>query len=191
MTVYLESDRLTLRYFTESDAELLIELDSDPDVMRYLSGGVPTPPETVHNEIMPVLLGLYEKWLTYGIFAAHDKTNKEFIGWFLLRPKAEGPRSEVELGYRLRKAAWGKGYATEGSAALLRKAFTELGVQTVWAETMFVNRRSRNVMRKLGMTHVKTYYPERCLIEGSEHGDVRYEIVCDDWNGSQYDAVRR
>ncbi|WP_107655896.1 GNAT family N-acetyltransferase [Nocardia suismassiliense] len=182
MAVYLETDRLTLRHFTQHDAELLIELDSDPDVMRYLSGGVPTPPEKIRNETIPRLLAQYEKWNnTYGTIAAHEKTTEEFIGWFILRPAADGPLDEVELGYRFRKSVWGKGFATEGSTALLRKAFTELGVRMVWAETMFVNRGSRHVMEKLGMTHVKTYHPELPMIEGSEHGEVRYEITRAEW----------
>ncbi|GAA5106267.1 GNAT family N-acetyltransferase [Nocardia iowensis] len=182
MAIYLETDRLILRHFTENDAELLIELDSDPEVMRYLSGGVPTPPEKIHQETMPRLLSQYEKWDgAYGTFAAHEKTSGEFIGWFILRPKADGPLDEVELGYRFRKTAWGNGYATEGSTALLHKAFTELGVHMVWAETMFVNRASRNVMEKVGMTHVQTHFPEPPLIEGAEHGEVRYEITCHDW----------
>ncbi|RDI59044.1 acetyltransferase (GNAT) family protein [Nocardia pseudobrasiliensis] len=105
MAVYLETDRLTLRRFTENNAQLLIELDSDPDVMRYLSGGVPMPPEKIHNGIMPRIVGQYEKRDAYGTFAAHEKSS----GWFILRPKAEGPLDEVELGYRFRKAAWAEG----------------------------------------------------------------------------------
>ncbi|MEW2260641.1 GNAT family N-acetyltransferase [Streptomyces sp. NPDC047869] len=77
------------------------------------------------------------------MFAAHEKDGGAFIGWFCLRPESQGPLDEVELGYRLRQAAWGKGYATEGSRALLGKAFTELGVRMVWAETMAVNHGSR------------------------------------------------
>ncbi len=182
MALYLETDRLLLRHFTENDAELLIELDSDPEVMRYLSGGVPTPPEKIRREVLPRLLDQYEKWDDmFGTFAAHEKAGGEFIGWFILRPKAEGPTDEVELGYRFRKAAWGEGYAAEGSTALLHKAFTELGMRMVWAETMFVNRGSRNVMKKIGMTHVQTYWPDLPPIEGAEQGEVRYEITRDEW----------
>ncbi|MEU8899385.1 GNAT family N-acetyltransferase [Nocardia sp. NPDC048505] len=182
MAIYLHTERLSLRHFTEDDAELLVELDSDPEVMRYLSGGVPTPPETIRGEMLPRLLNQYRKWdNAFGIFAAHEKADGAFIGWFILRPEAGGPGDEVELGYRLRKAAWGAGFATEGSIALLHKAFTELGVRKVWAETMFVNHASRNVMEKLGMTHVRTYSPELPAIEGSEHGEVRYEMTRADW----------
>ena len=180
---YLETDRLYLRPFTADDADLLIELDSDPAVMRYLTGGKPTPPQDVRERILPAILAGLEKWdYRLGLFAAHEKDGDAFIGWFILRPKADGPLDEVELGYRLRQAAWGKGYATEGSQALLRKAFTELGVRLVWAETMFVNSGSRNVMEKLGLAHVATFFPELEPIEGSEHGEVRYELTAEQWS---------
>jgi RimJ/RimL family protein N-acetyltransferase len=179
---YLETERLTLRPLTDEDADLLVELDSDPAVMRYLTGGVPTAPEDVRERHVPHILAGLEMWeYRLGLFVAHEKDGGAFVGWFILRPKAEGPLDEVELGYRLRRAAWGKGYATEGSQALLRKAFTELGVRLVWAETMFVNRGSRNVMEKLGMTHVGMFFPELEPIEGSEHGEVRYELSEREW----------
>jgi RimJ/RimL family protein N-acetyltransferase len=186
MEPYLETERLTLRRFTADDADLLIELDSDPAVMRYLTGGKPTPPQEIHERYLPRILAGYQKWDgKLGMLAAHEKDTGAFIGWFILRPKPEGPLDEVELGYRLRQAAWGRGYATEGSRALLRKAFTELGVRLVWAETMFVNRGSRHVMEKLGMTHVDTYFPDLEPIEGSEHGEVRYEITAAQWLSSR------
>jgi RimJ/RimL family protein N-acetyltransferase len=185
---YLETERLVLRHFTADDAELLIELDSDPAVMRYLTGGEPTAPEVIREQYLPNILAGYEKWdHRFGVVAAYEKGDGAggdrgaFIGWFILRPKAEGPVDEVELGYRLRQAAWGKGYATEGSRALIRKAFTELGVRLIWADTMFVNAGSRHVMEKLGMRHVDTYFPELPPIEGAEHGEVRYELSADEW----------
>lgn len=189
MDTYLETERLILRRFTADDAELLIELDSDPAVMRYLTGGEPTAPGVIRERHLPNILAGLAKWDgKLGMFAAHEKDGGAadgrgaFIGWFILRPKPEGPLDEVELGYRLRQAAWGKGYATEGSRALIRKAFTELGVRLIWADTMFVNDGSRHVMEKLGMRHVETYFPELPPIEGSEHGEVRYEVSADEWS---------
>ncbi|MBY8886628.1 GNAT family N-acetyltransferase [Streptomyces sp. PTM05] len=182
MHIYLETERLTLRRFTTDDADLLIELDSDPAVMRYLTGGVATAPETVRERYLPNILAGYEKWGGgLGLFAAEEKDGGAFIGWFILRP--EDRLDEVELGYRLRRAAWGKGYATEGSEALLAKAFRELGVRMVWAETMTVNQGSRNVMKKLGMTHTETIPtpPDMERVEGSEHGGVRCEITKEQW----------
>jgi RimJ/RimL family protein N-acetyltransferase len=181
---YLETERLTLRQFTTGDADLLIELDSDPAVTRYLTGGNPTAPEIVRERQLPNVIAGYGKWRgDLGLFAAQEKDSGAFIGWFCLRPEPEGPLDEVELGYRLRQAAWGKGYATEVSRALLVKAFTELGVRMVWAETMVVNHGSRNVMEKLEMTLADTIPtpPGMQMVEGSEHGGVRYEITKEQW----------
>jgi RimJ/RimL family protein N-acetyltransferase len=181
---YLDTERLTLRRFTADDVELLIELDSDPAVMRYLTGGEPTAPEHYRERGMQNILGGYEKWGgDFGLFAAHDKDHGAFVGWFLLRPEEEGRLDEVELGYRLRQAEWGKGYATEGSKALLAKAFTELGVQLVWAATMSVNGGSRKVMEKVGMTLAGTLDtpPDMQMVEGAEYGGVRYEITKKQW----------
>lgn len=181
---YLESERLALRPFAADDADLLIELDSDPAVMRYLTGGAPTPPEEVRDLAIPSILAGYERWdHDLGLFAAYEKDGGAFVGWFCLRPLRSGPREEAELGYRLRRAAWGRGYATEVSQALLAKGFTELGIRMVWAETMTVNRPSRNVMEKLGMTLVESIpTPDDMMaIEGSEHGGVRYEITQEQW----------
>lgn len=181
---YLETERLALRRFTADDADLLIELDSDAAVMRYLTGGHPTAPEIVRDRHLPNIIAGYERWRgDLGLFAAHERDGGAFIGWFCLRPEPQGPLDEVELGYRLRQAAWGKGYGTEGSRALLSKAFAGLGVRTVWAETMAVNHGSRNIMEKLGMRLADSIPtpPDMEMVEGSEHGGVRYEITRARW----------
>jgi RimJ/RimL family protein N-acetyltransferase len=181
---YLETERLALRRFTADDADLLIELDGDPAVMRYLTGGEPTAPEVVRERHLPGIIAGYQKWGgDLGLFAAYEKDGGAFIGWFCLRPEPDGPLDEVELGYRLRQAAWGKGYATECSRGLLRKAFAGLGLRMVWAETMVVNQGSRRVMEKLDMTLVHTLPTpsDMRMVEGSEHGGVRYEITKGQW----------
>lgn len=184
METYLETERLLLRRFTADDADLLIELDSDPAVMRHLTGGRPTAPEIIRERSLPNILAGYQKWNgDLGLFAAHEKDGGAFLGWFILRPAPQGPLDDVELGYRLRRAAWGNGYATEGSRALLGKAFTELGVRRVWADTMAVNQGSRRIMEKLGMTLVRSFPTpaEIGVIEGAEHGGVVYEITRERW----------
>ena len=184
MAPYLETDRLALRRFTTEDADLLIELDSDPAVMRFLSGGQATAPEVILARAMPSILAGYDRWGgDFGLFAAYEKDGDAFIGWFCLRPEREGPLDEVELGYRLRQPAWGRGYATEASQALLGKAFTQLGVRVVWAETMSLNLASQRVMQKLAMTLAGTVPtpPDMMMVEGSELGGVRYEITQQQW----------
>ena len=139
MQVFLETDRLVLRRFTSSDADNLVNLDADPEVMRFVTGGVPTSREEIQNEFLPAFLDYYQRYEGYGFWAAIERTTGEFLGWFHFRPRKDSPPGEVELGYRLRKSAWGKGYATEGSRALIRMGFAEFGVRRVTAEAMAVN----------------------------------------------------
>ncbi|MEV7597254.1 GNAT family N-acetyltransferase [Kitasatospora sp. NPDC089797] len=184
MTIYLETERLTLRRFTADDADLLIELDSDPAVMRFLSGGEATPAEVVRESHLPGIIAGYERWSgELGLFAAFEQDGGAFVGWFCLRPGKDGPQDEAELGYRLRRAAWGKGYATEVSRALLRKGFGELGLRMVWAATMVLNRGSRNVMEKVGMTfsHPLPTPDDMLMVEGADLGGVQYEITKEQW----------
>jgi RimJ/RimL family protein N-acetyltransferase len=181
-TVLLETGRLTLRQFTPDDVENLVELDGDPEVMRYITGGRPTTREEIEGRELPAFLAYYTRSDGYGFWAAVEKATGEFIGWFHLRPRADGPADEPELGYRLRRSAWGKGYATEGSRALIARAFTELGAQRVWAETMIVNTASHRVMEKAGLKYVRMFqadWPEK--IEGDEEGDVEYALTRSDW----------
>lgn len=191
MDTYLQTERLTLRRFGADDADLLIELDGDPAVMRYLSGGEPTAPELVRGRDLPSILAGYDRWAgEFGLFAAYEKEGGAFVGWFCLRPEREGPLDEAELGYRLRQAAWGRGYATEVSSALLTKAFTDLDVRLVWGATMALNRSSQHVMEKVGMAVTQTLEtPEDMLaVEGAELGGYRYEITREQWEQSQVGA---
>jgi RimJ/RimL family protein N-acetyltransferase len=109
-------------------------LDSDPQVMRFLSGGAPTPRDIVQNVILPRFLQYDERFSSYGFWAAIERATDEFLGWFSFVP-SEADRVEIGLGFRLRRTVWGKGYATEGARALVRKAFVELDVQSVVATT--------------------------------------------------------
>jgi RimJ/RimL family protein N-acetyltransferase len=157
MQVLLETERLVLRRFTEDDADNLFELDSDPDVMRFLSGGIPTPRAVIKTDILPRFLRYDEHAPGFGFWAAIDKATGDFIGWFSFRLSGQADPREVTLGFRLRKVAWGKGYATEGAGALIRKGFTELGVQRVVATTYQDNLASRRVMEKAGMTLTRRF----------------------------------
>jgi RimJ/RimL family protein N-acetyltransferase len=192
MGIYLETDRLVLRRFTGDDVDNIVELDSDPVVMRYITGGRATPREEVRDEVLPFWLAYYERGEELGFWAAVEKATGEFVGWFHFRPRPGGPPaggdadSGVELGYRLRRDAWGKGYATEGSVALIRKGFTELGVDRIYAETLAVNAGSRRVMEKAGLRYIRTFHqdwPEK--IPGDEHGDVEYALTRAEWQAAQ------
>ncbi|MFF5178772.1 GNAT family N-acetyltransferase [Micromonospora sp. NPDC000316] len=178
------TERLRLRRLTVTDVDALVELDSDPEVMRFLTGGVATPRATVRDEQVPRLLAEYDRHPGLGRWAALDRATGEFVGWFALDPSADG--GEAELGYRLRRPTWGRGLATEGSRALVRHAFDVVGVRRVWAETMSVNDRSRRVLAKAGLRYVRTFHLEwDDPIPGTEHGEVEYELSAREWAAAQ------
>jgi RimJ/RimL family protein N-acetyltransferase len=169
--VYLQTERLILRRVTEADADDLVALDSDPEVMRYV-GGV-HPPEVVRDDILPAWLEYYERGEDFGYWAAVEKSTGGLIGWFHLRPEHEPPH-ELEVGYRLKRSAWGKGYATEGTRALISKAFDELGADRVVATADEPNVRSWRVMEKAGMHLVERFVGRDP--DGSTWDGVRYAI---------------
>ena len=182
MQIFLQTERLVLRRFTDDDVENLVELDSDPEVMRFINGGRPTGRDEVVNEILPAFLDYYARFAGYGFWAAVEKSTDRFVGWFHFRPAVGAAPGEVELGYRLRRSAWGKGYATEGSRALIDKGFAELGVQRVVASTMVVNGASRRVMENAGLRFVRIFHqPWPDYIEGEEAGDVEYALLRSEW----------
>ncbi|GAA5534407.1 hypothetical protein Dalu01_02818 [Deinococcus aluminii] len=188
--VVLETERLLLRRFTEADEDRLWDLDRDPAVMRFLNGGRPTPREMVREEVLPHILAEYGRWEAYGRWAAEERATGEFLGWFALRPVSGEDFTCLELGYRLRRSAWGRGYATEGARALVRRAFADLGAQRVVAFTMTVNAASRRVMEKAGLGFVRTFFqdwPE--VIEGSEEGDVEYALTRAQWEEARAEGA--
>ncbi len=182
MHVFLEIDRLILRRFTEADVDLFHDLDSDPEVMRYITGGPPTPREEIRDDILPAFLGYYARFTGYGFWAALDRSSGDFLGWFHFRPAPGSPSDEPELGYRLRRAAWGHGYGTEGARALIDHGFTALGVRRVVASATLENVASWRVMEKCGMTRIGTYritFPD--LFDGVEQEAVEYALTREDW----------
>ena len=180
MHVVLETPRLWLRRFTRADADNLVSLNADPDVMRFITGGVPIGRGEIEEDLLPAFLGYYERFDGYGFWAAVEKRTGEFLGCFYLTPHEGGAPGEAELGFRLRKSAWGRGYATEGSRALIRRAFTEFGLRRVVADTMAENIASRRVLEKAGLRLVRRQ-PGTDLVDDGESGDVEYALGKADW----------
>ena len=186
MHVFLETERLILRRFTAEDEDLLFELDNDPDVMLYINGGAPVHREEIVDETLPAFLGYYDRFDGYGFWAVIEKDSGRFLGWFHFRPGEGAGPLEPELGYRLHRFAWNKGYGSEGSRALIDRGFSELGVERVYAETMVVNTGSRRVMEKAGMREVRIFHADWPVrIPGDEHGDVEYAITRDEWESDR------
>lgn len=195
MRTLLQTSRLALRRFTKADEEVLFELDSDPEVMRFLNGGTPTSRDVVKTVILPRFLMYDERSPSYGFWAAIEKTTRDFLGWFSFVP-AEATPADVCLGFRLRRVVWGKGYATEGARGLVRKAFIELGIKRVVASTYEHNLASRRVLEKVGMTIVRrfrfspqdvtqaaTYQPANS--EPWEGDELEYGIERGEWERQQ------
>lgn len=179
--VFLRTERLVLRRFTAADLDNLVELDSDPKVMRLLTNGRPTPYEVVRDQVLPRMLAAYDRCPRHGWWAADDASGG-FLGWFSLAPPDSGDLTEADLGYRLRRAGWGRGLATEGARALVRKALGELGLRRVLATTMAINVASRRVMEKAGLRYVRTFHLEfDDPIPGTEHGEVEYAVTATEW----------
>jgi RimJ/RimL family protein N-acetyltransferase len=183
MRIILETPRLVLRQFTEDDVDKLFDLNNDPEVMRYITGGRPTPREVIRDEVLPFHLAVYGRYDRLGTWAAESTATGEFLGWFHFRPGPGADVTNVDLGYRVRRSAWNNGYATEASRALIRMGFTDLGVDRVFAHMMTVNTASRRVMEKCGLTLVRTTpYEGTDNIEGAEHGEVEYALTKPEWH---------
>jgi RimJ/RimL family protein N-acetyltransferase len=189
----LQTARLILRPFTAADLDDLVELGSDPEVMRFINGGLPTAREEIEREVLPHFLSHAADSSGYGFWAAEEQPTGTFLGWFHLRPHAgEGKQDEPELGYRLRRSAWNRGYATEGSRALVDLAFIDLGASRVYAETMAVNAASRRVMEKAGLRFVRLFHADWPVrIPGDEAGDVEYAVTREEWMRDRGISPRR
>jgi RimJ/RimL family protein N-acetyltransferase len=176
---FLETDRMYFREFRDADAPLLFELDSDPEVMRFISRGEPTPLARIQNEFIPKFLDAYRRQPPQGFWAAHLRESGSFIGWFHLRPDRIST-TEMELGYRLQRLVWGRGLATEGSRALLDKSFNEWGYEKVCARTLAGNMASRRVMEKAGLCFECEFYYDADILRGwakEECRAVKYSIT--------------
>lgn len=161
-----------------------VELDADPEVMRYL-GRPRTRPDVEERHAQRLAVAARSPGL--GFWAG--LVDGEFVGWWLLEPPErpdQGPvTGQAELGYRLHRRYWRRGLASEGARELLRHGFEELGLDRVLAETMAVNVASRATMAAVGMTHVRTFHQDWAEpISGAEHGEVEYAITREVWSRS-------
>lgn len=178
MTV-LQTATLTLRPCCPDDRADFIGLERDPEVMRFLNGGA-----VDHENIDPKdVTFLMPRGSEPYVWTARRTATNAFIGWFCLFPETE---TLAELGYRLRREDWGQGLASEGARALVDWGFGRAGYDRITACTMAVNHGSRRVMEKIGMTHVRTDFPDFSdPIPGSDQGEVWYELHRSEWTSRQ------
>lgn len=150
MTPVLETPRLRLRRLIAADFADLVALDRDPEVMRYVGSpaGVRSAAETAERaraRIQEAERGAQEP---LGLWRVEDSADHVFHGLAALLRMPAG--DDVELAYRLARAAWGRGIATEAAGALAAHALRTLGLPRLVAVTYPENRASQRVLDKLG-----------------------------------------
>ena len=181
--IVLETARLRLRRFTPADLDRLVELDSDPQVMRYITFGVPASRERYEQDILPYWFEFYESMPLLGFWAAEMRDDGAFVGWFHLRPDRFDD-GEQELGYRLRRPAWGLGLATEGGRAVIAHGFEKVGAAKISARTLAANFGSRRVMQKCGLCFERDFVYPQDVSAGrpeAECAAVKYSITRPQW----------
>ncbi|MET8152529.1 GNAT family N-acetyltransferase [Actinoplanes sp. NPDC049668] len=192
----LRTDRLLLIPLDDRHLDLEVELDSDPEVLRYIWGRARTRSEVVASHSQRMALAGQVDGLGYwaafeaGPAAPERECDGEFVGLMML-PPAHGPDQPADpavcdLGYRLLRRCWRRGLASEASRTLLRHAFETVGQHRVIAQTMAVNRGSRGVMEAIGMRYVRTWFPTwDDPLPGAEWGEVEYEMTRAMWAGDR------
>ncbi len=163
MHIILETPRLYLRCFAdnEEDAALIFALNSDAEVLKYLHEPLLSDTRHAREILQNVILPQYKNKL--GRWAAHLKQNNEFIGWCGLKYRPE--LGETDLGYRLKKNAWGKGYATEAASACLTHGFDSLGLDIITGRAHIDNTASLIILQKIGMQYIKDEIIDDCPVK--------------------------
>ncbi|RSN34680.1 GNAT family N-acetyltransferase [Amycolatopsis sp. WAC 01416] len=176
----LHTRRLTLVPLADEHLELEIELDSDPEVMRYLTGRALTRAEVERAHHRRRAAARKVPGLGFWVGFAEDG----FVGWWILQPP-HGPdqpniAEEADLGYRLLRRRWRCGYASEGAKELIRYGFTDLGLNRIFGQTMAVNTASRATMSAAGLSFVRAFISAGAnddAVSGAEQGEVEYDIT--------------
>lgn len=147
-----QTKRTILRRFNLSDLNNMIQLESDPDVMKYTPSRIPQVVEKTDER----LKSLVEKRTTYaplGVWAVELQGTSDFIGWFMLiKTEFEVP----ELGFMIVKDQWGKGFATEVAQALIEFGMNDLKYSGIAAVTDHDNAASIRTLQKLGFRKMST-----------------------------------
>jgi RimJ/RimL family protein N-acetyltransferase len=144
--VTLETDRLILRMLRASDFDAYAEMCADPEAMRYIGDGQPLGPALAWRNLA-MMVGHWHL-RGYGLWAAQERSSGALVGRIGFWNPEGWPG--FELGWMLRRAFWGRGYATEGARAALRFAFVELRQPHVISLIRPENAASIRVAQRLG-----------------------------------------
>lgn len=161
MKFYLETERLLLREIQENDIEGIFELDSNPEVHKYLGNN----PITTYKQAEDIITFFEEQYKERGIgrFAAFEKESGEFIGWSGLKlntgekEELNGFTDFIDIGYRFIPRFWGKGYASESAFACLDFGFKEMNYDIIYGAADVENIGSNKILQKIGLQFVNKF----------------------------------
>lgn len=161
----LETDRLKLIPLALEHIDNLADLDSDPEVMHYITDGVPRDRKH-QEEAVPRVIKYMEENPGLGLWVAFLKDSQEFMGWYILKHLPDN--GEVEVGFRLKKKFWGNGYSTEAGKKLIHHGFETVGLKRIAAIVRPDNLASQAVIKKIGLKEegTGTFYGIHCLYFG-------------------------
>lgn len=173
--IYIETERLYLRQWKASDADAYIEMNSDKEVMEFFPSTLTAEQSLEH--ITRIKDQIEQNG--YGLFAIEKKDDHSFIGF----TGFSHPRFEewftpcIEIGWRIDKAHWNKGFATEAAKASLVFGFEKLLLKEIYSWTSVHNSKSEQVMKKIGMEKFGKF--DHPLIENGHYlqEHVLYKIV--------------
>lgn len=158
MKIIAETERLILRELLAEDETAMFELDSDPEVHRYVGN---SPVESI-EQIQDIIEFIQKQYEENGVgrWAVIEKSSNKFIGWAglkLFKNEMNNHSNFYELGYRFIKSYWGKGYATEAAKASVKYGIEQLGVKEIYAMTDVENINSKKVLEKVGFKYIETF----------------------------------
>lgn len=170
----LETERLLLRPLVAEDADGLAVMNADPEIMRYIGNGQPKTAE----ETRALAEKIESTWSErgWGTFAVLEKESQDLVGIGVLATPTFLPEilPATEVGWRIRRDRWGRGYAPEAARAVIGFAFAELGLDRVVSCIHSDNTASIRVAEKLGMS-----LERKTVVPGDEVPCSVYELLRD------------
>lgn len=176
----IETSRLGLRNWIESDERKFVDMNRDPRVMEYF-------PKMLTEEESIAMIDRNKKHISdkeFGLWAVEVKETNEFAGFVGLNAaNFEADFTPcIEIGWRLAYQYWGKGYAQEAAKGCIKFGFDNLGFEEIVSFTALTNARSKNVMKKIGMKYIKEFEHPKVEIGSSLRRHVLYSINKEEYN---------
>ncbi len=171
----IHTERLLIRELRETDLDGMFEMESNPNVHLYLE----EKPLTKKDEVVKIIKYVRQQYQDHGIgrWAVEEKATGEFVGWTGFKMNTEPLNDHtnfIDLGYRFKESAWGKGYAGETALASMKYAFEQLAYDRIYGAADVNNIGSNKILQKVGLELVNSFN-----LDGVDHH--WYAISREDW----------